>query len=396
MKIQEIKKKNNLLNYLEGLIIAILLFGSNHIDLITGKKTITIRQLWKKPLSTGDRLHCYWNLISKEREKLFEAEVIDVDVLKFKNLKENDDLIHEEGFNNVQELESEFKKLYPDINDDSLFQVIRFRKLPINEWEGKKIDEKALISKRADILFDMGKFNDSVQCYSAALRFEPTDVYLLNRKGDNLSRLGLFNEALECYDEALKLDPENEFIWNNKAIALLNFNKPEEALKASDEALNFNSENILVLYWRGFILEMLGRYDEALKCYDKIIGIDSSNPDVWNARGNILTEMNRTEEALESYDRGLELCLDESPDASTWNRKGNALMELARFEEAVKCYNEAIKLEPENDIFLSNKAVAYIELNRFKEAMDCLRKALMINPENEDAQILRDECLDNL
>jgi tetratricopeptide (TPR) repeat protein len=381
---------------LEGSIIAILLFGSNHIDLITGKKTTTIRQLWKKPLSTGDRLHCYWNLISKEREKLFEAEVIDVDVLKFRNLKENDDLAHEEGFCNAQELESEFHKLYPDIKDDSLFQVIRFRKLPINKWEGKKIDEKEQISKRADNLFDIGKFNASVQCYSAALRFEPNDVYLLNRKGDNLSRLGLFDEALECYDKALKLDSQNEFIWNNKAIALLNSNKPKEALKTNNEALKLNSENILVLYWRGFILEMLGRYDEALEYYDKIIVIDPNNPDVWNARGNILTEMDRAEEALESYDRGLEVCLDDAPDASTWNRKGNALMELGRFEEAVKCYNESLKLKPKNDIFLSNKAVAYIELTRFKEAMDCLRKALMINPENEDAQILRDECLDNL
>jgi tetratricopeptide (TPR) repeat protein len=99
---------------------------------------------------------------------------------------------------------------------------------------------------------------------------------------------------------------------------------------------------------------------------------------------------------VKSYDRGLELCLEEAPDASTWNRKGNALMELGRFEEALKCYNEALILNPKNDVFLSNKGVAFIELNRFEEAIDCLRKALIINPANEDAQILRDECLDNL
>ena len=37
--------------------------------------------------------------------------------------------------------------------------------------------------------------------------------------------------------------------------------------------------------------------------------------------GNILTEMDCTEEAVKSYDRGLELCLEEKPDASTWNRE---------------------------------------------------------------------------
>jgi len=58
--------------------------------LITGQKTATIRKLWKKPLSPGDRLHCYWNLVSKERKKLFEATVTDVEVVKFGELVKND------------------------------------------------------------------------------------------------------------------------------------------------------------------------------------------------------------------------------------------------------------------------------------------------------------------
>ncbi len=43
----------------------------------------------------------------------------------------------EEGFKNASELESEFRKMYPEhVNDESLYQVIRFFKLPIEEWEG--------------------------------------------------------------------------------------------------------------------------------------------------------------------------------------------------------------------------------------------------------------------
>ncbi len=47
----------------------IISFGSQDIDLITGKKTMTIRKLWKNPLKVGDRLHCYWNLVSKEKKE---------------------------------------------------------------------------------------------------------------------------------------------------------------------------------------------------------------------------------------------------------------------------------------------------------------------------------------
>lgn len=374
----------------------ILLFGSRHLELITGKKTTTIRKLWKNPLSKGDRLHCYWNLVSKEREKLFEAEVTDVEVIKFKDIIKNDELAKEEGFENAAELEAEFRKTYPeDTEDDSLFQIIRFKKYPIDKWEGEKIDEKAMITKRADILFDSGRFRDSVMCYNAALRHDPDDVYLLNKKGDNLSRLGKFDEAIESYDKAIEMDPENEFIWNNKAIALLNSNKPEEALKSNTKALKLNENNVVVLYWRGFILEMLGQFENSLKCYEKLLKIDPLNHDVWNAKGNVLTRLERTEEALAAYDKALELCLESTPDASMWNRKGNALLELGRAEEALTCYNEALKLDSENDIFWSNKGVALMELGEFEKAVESFNRSLLINPTNEDARVLKDECLEN-
>ena len=52
----------------------ILSFSSQDIDIITGKKTMTIRKLWKTPLKKGDRLYCYWNLVSKEKKKIFQEE----------------------------------------------------------------------------------------------------------------------------------------------------------------------------------------------------------------------------------------------------------------------------------------------------------------------------------
>ncbi|MCE5215028.1 MAG: ASCH domain-containing protein, partial [Methanobacterium sp.] len=118
---------------------------------MTGEKTTTIRKLWKKPLNVGDRLHCYWNLVSKERKKLFEAEITDVEVVEYKDLIKNDELALEEGYKDIEELQKEFKRLYPDLYDNTKFQVIRFRKLPLEKWEGKKIDEKAMVTKRADI-----------------------------------------------------------------------------------------------------------------------------------------------------------------------------------------------------------------------------------------------------
>ena len=74
----------------------ILSFSSQDIDIITGKKTMTIRKLWKTPLKKGDRLYCYWNLVSKEKKKIFEAKVLDVQTIPFSDLKDNDELARKE------------------------------------------------------------------------------------------------------------------------------------------------------------------------------------------------------------------------------------------------------------------------------------------------------------
>ena len=376
----------------------ILSFGSQNIDIITGKRTTTIRKLWKNPLKEGDRLYCYWNLVSKEKKKIFEAIVKDVKLIPFKELKDNDDLARQEGFDDCKTMIKEFKKMYVGIPDDEeMFQIITFEKLDISQWKGEKIDEKAMITQRADILFDSGKFDKSAMCYTAALKIDPDDVYLLNKKGDNLSRLGLFKEAIDCYDKALAIESDNEFILNNKAIALLNSGNVDEALEVSDIAYEVNPNSPIVLYWRGFIYEVLRRFDDALIVYNKLIYLDGDNPEVWNARGNLLTDMGDLEAAISSFDKALALCLDDSQkDASSINRMGNAYIELGKLDEALDCYNKAIALEENNIDFLLNKGVVLMELEEFEEALSSFDRVLLKNPDNEDAFFLKEECLDNL
>ena len=374
----------------------ILSFSSNDIDVITGKKTRTIRKAWKTPLKVGDRLYCYWNLVSKEKMKIFEAFVTGIETVSFAEIKDNEELAKQEGFEDTKDMLREFKKMYgTNINPNDEFHIIYFEKININDWKGDKIDEKAMITNRADILFDSGKFDKSAMCYEAALRLDPNDVYLLNRQGDNLSRLGRFIDAIKCYDKALVYEPDNIYILNNKAIALLNSGNINEALKINNIAYNFRPSSPVILYWRGVILEILGRYDDALKVYDKLIILDSENPEVWNARGNLLTDMGMLEEAIESFDRAVEVCLDDSEmDAGAINRMGNAYIDLGKLDDALECFNKAISLEKYNIDFLLNKGVVLMELGKFEEAVESFNMVLLRDPDNEDAFFLKEECLE--
>lgn len=375
----------------------ILLLRNRDIDLISGKRNVTIRRLWKQPLYMGDRLYCYWNILSKEREKLFEAEVTHVDILTFDEIIHDSQLATRLGYKNTKELENDLKKTYPNnTNPDDEFQVFEFRKLHVTQWEGSAINQKNMIIKKADVLFDMGKYTQSSICYKAALEYDQEDVNLLNRIGDNLSRLGQFGDAIKHYKKAIKLEPNNEYLYNNIAIAYLNKHDLEKALKMNTQALKINPKNTTILYWRGLIYEMLNNFEKALEYFDYTIEIDDTDPDVWNERATVLNMLGKSEEALVSYDKSLELCLDDDKDSNTWASKANTLLGLQRYAEAIECYDNALKINSENPIVLNNKGVAYMELGDFKSAIECFTKVLAMYPDNTDAQVLQEVCLENL
>jgi len=135
---------------------------------------------------------------------------------------------------------------------------------------------------------------------------------------------------------------------------------------------------------------------KALECYEKALEVDPRNPELWNARGNLLSELGRMDDAIESYNRALEFALEDERGAHVWNRKGNAFLELGRFDEALECYEKAVEMEPSSDVYWTNLGVALLELERFEDALEAFNRALQLNPENEDAEILREECLENL
>lgn len=296
----------------------ILLLGNKDIDLISGKRNITIRRRWKQPLYPGDHLYCYWNILSKEREKLFEAEVTHVDILTFEDVIQDHELAAKLGYKSTKELEKDLRKTYPNnTKNKDEFQVFQFKKLHVSQWEGSAINQKNIIIKKADVLFEMGKYKQSSICYKVALEYDHDDVQLLNRIGDNLSRLGQFGDAIKHYKKAIKIEPNNEYLYNNIAIAYLNKREPDKALKVNNKALHVNPENTTVLYWRGLIYEMLNDFEKALICFNKVLEIDDTDPDVWNEKGTVLNMLGKSEEALAAYDKSIELCLDDTDDSNT-------------------------------------------------------------------------------
>jgi len=49
-------------------------------------------------------------------------------------------------------------------------------------------------------------------------------------------------------------------------------------------------------------------------------------------------------------------------------------------EAAIVCFDRAIKIDPKNSIFYSDKCITLNKLKRYDEAIECYNKAIEIDP----------------
>ena len=59
--------------------------------------------------------------------------------------------------------------------------------------------------------------------------------------------------------------------------------------------------------------------------------------------------------------------------------KGNDAYKKKEFESAIEFYSKAIELNPEESIYLTNKAAVLIEMKRYDECLEICDKAIELN-----------------
>jgi tetratricopeptide (TPR) repeat protein len=65
--------------------------------------------------------------------------------------------------------------------------------------------------------------------YDEAIKIDPNYVNAWYSKGVALYNLGKYNEALECYDRDIRIDPNDAGAWYIKGLALNELGKRNDA-----------------------------------------------------------------------------------------------------------------------------------------------------------------------
>jgi tetratricopeptide (TPR) repeat protein/SAM-dependent methyltransferase len=262
-------------------------------------------------------------------------------------------------------------------------------------------------------LQSLGRLDDAIAPYEAAIRLKPDYIEAHTNLGNVLAKLGRNGDALRAYERvialrpgpeahynlasalaalgrldaaethfrrALALAPELVGAHNNLANALVAQGRLDEAQFHFQRAIELDPARVEAHVNLGTTLIQQKRLEEAAAQFQRATEINPGFADAYSHLGNVLLAQGRVEEAAQHYARVLEL----KPDlASAHNDLGIVLRAQGKFEEAGRRFEEALVCKPDFIDAYNNLAGVFLSLGLPDHALGALRRALAITETNE-------------
>lgn len=202
--------------------------------------------------------------------------------------------------------------------------------------------------RRAELLADLGRYDDAVTELGYAVALEPTDADALTL----LSRVRLAGGS------------------------------PPEALEAADTAVAAVPHHLGAHAARAMALLDLERYREAADVAEQILRLGPDQAYAQTTAAAILGEARNGQGALNAAWRGVELAPEE---ATAHLVLGLVAARLELFSLAERAYREALRLDPELASARHEIGVLRLEQRRYAEALEHLAEAAAMRPSDVDA-----------
>ena len=116
---------------------------------------------------------------------------------------------------------------HPDVSRDELLAMFK-------EALAKNPDNPTLITRYANFLFDLGRFNEAVEWFRKAIAIEPNNLDFRTDLGTALWNAGQKDQGMAEYQQILKIDPKHMATLHNLVIVYIeerNTASAEQTLK---------------------------------------------------------------------------------------------------------------------------------------------------------------------
>jgi len=198
----------------------------------------------------------------------------------------------------------------------------------------------------------------------------------LKEEGNALYKARDFEGALAKYKAAFAEDPENSTFLLNMTAVYFEQASYEKCIAECDLAVDHARERKdftvvgKAMTRKASCLQKQGQYEEAMALFKKAL-LENRNAETLSKMEACEKEMRQ--KAEEAYF---------NPELAVKAKdEGNAFFKEDKFPEAVKCYDEAIKRNPKEHTFYSNRAAALLKLCAYEDVIRDCDKCLDIKPD---------------
>lgn len=210
----------------------------------------------------------------------------------------------------------------------------------------------------------------------------------LKTRGNAAYTARKFDEALELYKEALAVEPTNVNLMVNCTAVHFEKGEYDKTIAACEEAIAVAREQradyklvARAMARIGNSLVKLDRAKEAIAWYNKSL--------TEHRDAGVLKTLRDLEKKLEDDEKRAYI----NPElAAKAKDEGNDFFKAQKFPEAIASYTEAIKRDPSNAVYLTNRATAYSKLGEFPTAIKDCDAALAIDPKSHKAYLRKGQA----
>ena len=147
-----------------------------------------------------------------------------------------------------------------------------------------------------------GHYDDALRIVQKILAQTPSEPQVYARKAEILWSLKRFEESLQSFDVAIRLAPRDAELYFGRGAVYLSLQRHLDALQDNDRALTLKPGHVHALNNKGAALGKLGRIDEAIKAYDQAIAADPAHSGFHVSKAMCLMSQGRLEEGWPEWE----------------------------------------------------------------------------------------------
>lgn len=209
-----------------------------------------------------------------------------------------------------------------------------------------------------------------------------TETHL--QRAELLADLGRYDDAAEELAYALAAEPANVPALTLLARVWLAAGRPDEALDPADRAVAAGPPDLGAVAVRGLVLAELDRRAEAAVMAEELLRLGPDDAGAQTMAAAILADVRNGQLALDAAWRGVRLAPEQ---AQAHLVLGLVAFRLELFDLAERAYRESLRLDPQLAVARHDIGLIRFEQRRYAEGLDHLVQAAAASP--SDAHVGR-------